>query len=128
VTIGIFGKWLEQNGEAVYGDLDSGLGWGATCCGGFSYKRNICYFWCRSWPGTEIPIGCFTTELKSATLLATGQPLDFEQREYRIILKNLPAVSPDKIAGYTIIALEFASPPEAKLYATTAPMLMALKG
>jgi alpha-L-fucosidase len=118
----VVGKWLKRHGEAVYGKLDQGAGWGATVCGGFSYKKNKAYFWCRGWPGREIYLGNFQTRLRSASLLATGRKLDFEQKGPRIILRNLPRTSPDRIAGYAVIVLEFVSKPKFKRFATTPAM------
>jgi len=105
------GKWLAQNGEAVYGKLDRTIPWGATSCGGFSQKGNRMYFWCRCWPGRPFGLGGFQTPLKSARYLVSGKKLAFSQAGNRILFKNVPVQSPDKIAGVTVVELEFARPP-----------------
>jgi len=104
------GKWLKKNGEAVYGKMDAAPG-GASACGNFSRKGKTVYFWCRCWPGREMGLGGFKTKLKSARFLVGGKKIDFEQQGARIVLKNLPPSSPDKLAGVTVIVLEFASAP-----------------
>jgi alpha-L-fucosidase len=113
------GKWLKLNGEAVYGKVDRcDIGWG-TACGSFSRKGKTLYFWCKCWPGQEMNIGGFQTELKSARFLASGKRIAFKQVANRIILKNMPASSPDKLTGYNVIALEFAKPPMHKEWTET---------
>ena len=106
------GKWLAINGEAVYGKMDPCTINTPTVCGPFSQKGNVAYFWCKFWPGREIPLGGFRSKLRRASYLATGKPITFTQRGARIILKGLPPGVPDKLAGITVIKLEFASTPK----------------
>ena len=104
------GKWLKQNSEAVYGELQRAPN-GASAMGDFSQRGKRVYFWCQCWPGREMGIGGFKTKLKSARFLVSGRKIDFEQKGHRIVLKGMPPRSPDKHAGVTVIALDFASPP-----------------
>lgn len=114
------GKWLKINGEAVYGKIDRcQVSWGSTACGGLSQKGKVLYFWCKCWPGKELNIGGFQTKLKSVKFLANGKKINFTQIGNRIILKNMPVKSPDILAGYTVIVMEFASPPVHKDWAET---------
>ncbi len=112
------GKWLKKNDEAVFGKLDSNPGI-SSACGNFSRKGKKVYFWCRCWPGKELVLGGFKTRLKSARLLADGKQIEFEQKSHRIILKNLPVRSPDKLVGINVIVLEFSSEPRHETFATT---------
>ena len=112
------GRWLKKNGEAVYGKVAPSPGH-ACASGGFSRKGKTVYFWVRCWPGEEVGLGGFKTKLKSARLLTTGKQIAFEQIGPRIVLKKLPKESPDKTAGVTVIALEFASAPRHQHFATT---------
>jgi len=106
------GKWLRVNGEAVYGKLDRAEGsWGCTACGGFSRKGKTLYWWCRCWPGKTVTLGGFQSKLKSVRMVAGGRRIPFKQAGNRVFLSNMPGASPDKMAGYTVIALEFAEPP-----------------
>ena len=112
------GKWLAENGRAVYGKLDRAPG-GASACGGFSRRGKKVYFWCRCWPGNQMGLGGFKTRLKSARFLTTGKRIEFEQTGHRILLKKMPVRSPDKLAGVTVIELEFAAAPRHKRRADT---------
>jgi alpha-L-fucosidase len=110
------GKWIEKNGEAFYGKVDRvgrSLEWVPT--GNWSLKGNTAYFWCNRWPGKELAIGGLLTKLGKASLLATGEPVDFEQTENRLILRGLPESNPDEIAGVSVIKLEFESEPQQRL-------------
>ena len=102
------GRWLAQNGEAVYGQVDR-LGdrfeWMPT--GHWTLKGNTAYYWCRRWPGKELAIGGLVTDVKRASYLATGKPIECEQTSTQLLLRNLPDESPDEIAGVCVIKLEF---------------------
>lgn len=106
------GRWLAQNGEAVYGQMDR-LGdrfeWLPT--GHWTLKGNTAYYWCRRWPGKELAIGGVVTPLKRASYLATRAAVEYEQTSTRLLLKSLPEESPDEIAGVCVIKLEFDEPP-----------------
>jgi alpha-L-fucosidase len=121
------GKWLEKNGECAYGKVNSfgGLrGVGGRLCS-LSRKGNVVYAWNWIWPGNgEMVIGGFTTKLKSARLVASGQNLKFTQEKYRIIFKDLPKDGQDTITGVTVIALEFESEPETVSYAAQPPLTL----
>ncbi|MDA0321244.1 MAG: alpha-L-fucosidase [Verrucomicrobia bacterium] len=118
------GKWLAKNGQAVYGKVDPApSNFGASASGAFSRTGKRIYFWVRCWPGREMGIGGFKTKLKSARFHVGGEKIDFEQDGARIILKNMPRTSPDKIAGVTMIELEFAAVPKHQAFATTPPLL-----
>jgi len=110
------GKWLAKNSEAVYGKADSTKGcleW--IPLGGWTRKGKSAYFWCDRWPGSEITLGGFRSKLKTATLLASGKSLRFEQKGQRLTLRGLPKSNPDRIANITIIKMDFASLPKQKL-------------
>ncbi len=106
------GKWLGENGEAVYGKLDRTDGRLRNLpLGRWSLRGKTAYYWVFRWPGQELTIGGMKGTLKKATYLATGKPIDFVQETRRIILTGLPPQSPDKQVGVTVIKLEFASKP-----------------
>ena len=105
------GKWLARNGEAVYGRLDRvrNLEWMPV--GNWTAAGRTAYFWVHWWPGRELAIGGFRTKLRKASLLDSGRPIAFEQTANRIVLRSLPAQSPDKTVGITVIKMEFAAKP-----------------
>jgi alpha-L-fucosidase len=107
------GKWLRTNGEAAYGKADLGIGlfeWMPT--GNWTRKGKTAYYWCTRWPGKELAIGGIKTKLLKASFLANGKPISFAQEKDRLVLKGLPKDSPDKIAGVTVLKLEFAGVPK----------------
>jgi len=106
------GSWLQANGEAVYGKkLKSEYrGNGVS---GSSYDGQSVYIWNWIWPSSgEMGIGGYATKVKSITLLGSGAPVEFEQQGHRIILKNLPAKSPDQAAGIAVLKIDFTEKPE----------------
>jgi alpha-L-fucosidase len=106
------GQWLAANGEAAYGPVervDGRAEWMA--CGYWSIKGNNAYFWADKWPGKELIIGGMRSEVKRASLLATGEEIAFEQLPERLILKGLSDENPDRLAGVSVIKLECASAP-----------------
>lgn len=109
------GKWLEKNGEPVYGQVDraEGLEWMPT--GNWTRKGNTLYYWCSRWSGKELAIGGLLTKVKKASIVATGESVAFEQTENRLILKGLPEKNPDDIAGVSIIKMECESEPRQAL-------------
>ena len=54
-------------------------------------------------------MGGVTTKVKSARLLATGQPVTFTQKGRQLIFSGLPARAPDDLV--TVIAAECESEP-----------------
>jgi alpha-L-fucosidase len=110
------GKWLECNGEAVYGAVDRAQGrteWMPT--GGWTIKGNTAYYWCSRWPGAELAIGGLLARVQRASILCNGERVEFEQSENRLVLKGLPKQNPDPYAGVTVIKLECDSPPRQEL-------------
>lgn len=111
------GKWIAQNGEALYGQVDRAdrerVDWMPT--GTWTLKGNTVYLWCTRWAGQELVIGGLQTKVNRASFLASGQPITFEQSENRLVLKNLPYHAPDSIAGVTVIKLECDAPLVQKL-------------
>jgi len=108
------GRWIEPNREAIYGTVERSQphleDWIPT--GVWTLKGYTAYYWCTRWPGAELVIGGLKTILVKASLLATGQPLSFEQTGNRLIIRGLPVSQPDAIAGITLLKLEFDAPPQ----------------
>lgn len=105
------GKWLKENGEAVYG-LKAISGGKYTGCNlntasADTDEKNV-YLWNMIWPPHDtLQLGGYLNAPKSITYLATGEKVDFEVDGHRIILKNLPKEAVDKHAGITVFKLEF---------------------
>ena len=70
-------------------------------------KGKTAYFWCNRWPGKELAIGGLQTQAAQGLVSWwAGSAIAFEQTDNRLVLKGLPAQSPDAIAGVTVIKLE----------------------
>ncbi len=107
------GKWLEENGKAVYGKkIKSPYEKGNGLCG-TSHDGERVYLWNWIWPQEgQLTLGGFMSPLKSARLIKNSAPIEFEQKGHRIFLNNLPSTSPDQVAGIAVIELEFEQSPE----------------
>jgi len=102
------GRWLADNGEAVYGAVDRVRG---AMEGGWTIKGNVAYRWCPRWPGGELVIGGIRTKVNRITLLATGEPVQFWQGDQQLKMLNLPQRSPDPHAGVAVYKFECDAPP-----------------
>ena len=107
------GRWLSENGAAVYGKKQKFSNWPSSGVAGTSYDGSSIYLWNWIWPkGGEMVFGGFMSPVRAVRLVKDGTPLEFEQRGHRILLKNLPPELPDRQAGITVIQLEFDSAPD----------------
>jgi alpha-L-fucosidase len=84
---------MEKNGSSLYG-ADRCQ---PTRCrfGSFSRKGNTLYLHAHYWPGETVAFAGLLNKVKSAKLLATGQPVKFDQDEYRVRFTGLPTKAPD---------------------------------
>ena len=107
------GKWLEENGEAVYGKKKrSPINANGVCGSSWDGDKKV-YLWNWIWPRKgQMGLGGFMTSVKSIKIVNNDTPVEFEQKGQRIILKNLPGNSPDEIANIAVLELEFEETPE----------------
>lgn len=107
------GRWLAENGKAVYGKKQKSSYNAINGVCGSSFDGTSVYAWNWIWPkGGEMALGGFMTPVKAVRLVKDGSPVAFEQRGHRILLKNLPPASPDAQAGIAVLELEFERAPE----------------
>ena len=112
------GRWLGENGAAVYGAKVKSRAWPDTGFGGngvsgASSDGTTVYLWTWIWPKTgEMGVGGYLTAPRAVRLLGDGSPIKFEHRGNRVILKDLPRSCPDRHAGVAVIAMEFDQPPK----------------
>ncbi|MDR1001528.1 MAG: alpha-L-fucosidase [Clostridiales bacterium] len=108
------GRWLQANGESVYGKMDRDR-LDCSLCNGLcdtTVKGNTVYIWNWIWPKDgALVLGGFTSRLLRAHILGSEDDLQFTQEKYRILLRGLSERSPG-IAGVTVMALEFENKPE----------------
>lgn len=103
------GKWLERNGESIYGsELNpfTWSNWGIVTTRG---SRVYLHIWNST--GTELCVADIANKVLSASMLHGGAPLDFEQRGDRLILRGIPTPLPDPLV--TTIALDVEGKPAA---------------
>ncbi len=102
------GRWLEVNGESIYGSQRCAFGGGMI--GTTTAKGNTAYLHVFRWPGETACIAGVGNEVKSARLLATGQEAKVTRASNgRVIMSGLPADPPDPYDA--VIALELDGPP-----------------
>ncbi len=104
------GGWLRLHGEAIYGTHRGPFEWG--CFGMPTVKGGSVYLCIDKWVGQEMVVGMVKTPVRSASLLSTGEALEFEQRDDRLWIRGLPDRSyADPYA--TVVKLELDGEPEA---------------
>jgi alpha-L-fucosidase len=109
----IVGKWLVENGQAVYGKKLKSTYSNTSGVAGTSFDGSCVYLWNWIWPkGGEMALGGFMSPVRAIRLVKDGSPVRFEQRGHRILLKDLPSTAPDSHTGITVLQLEFDGPPE----------------
>ena len=82
------GQWLRLHGEAIYGTRRCPYEWGGY---GLPTAKGSDIFLCvEKRVGQELVVGMIKTPVRAASLLATGDPLEFEQREDRLWVRGLP--------------------------------------
>jgi alpha-L-fucosidase len=102
------GQWMDKNGSALYG---------ADICqprrsryASFSRRGNHLYMHVHFWPGSTVALAGLMTKVKSASLLANGQKVAFEQDTYRVHFTGLPEKAPDE--PITTLVIECESEPK----------------
>ncbi len=123
------GRWVRRHEEVVYGHFprairctDDGrivqyVGGGSKVCKWILRDPRTAYLWVRWWPGAdprldssetfELPVGQFQHTLRGATMVPTGEPVEFEQTGTRLVFRDLPADCPDSIGRLAVMKLEF---------------------
>ncbi|MEM8737054.1 MAG: alpha-L-fucosidase [Planctomycetota bacterium] len=109
-VLGEVGRWLDLHGEAIYASQRHAMSWNSF--GPVSARGHDLYLHLASYFGSTLHVGALTNQVKSATLLTTGQTLDFEQIGDRLTLTGLPDANPDPTAvQIPIVKLELDGPP-----------------
>ncbi|MBO4297549.1 MAG: alpha-L-fucosidase [Clostridia bacterium] len=102
------GRWLEVNGEAVYG-TDNGDITEFLTHGRQTARGNTLYLIIRFWEGRDtLRVNDLLSRVQRVTLLATGQELPFEQTESDLLIHGLPAERPCPL--FPVIRVDCAEP------------------
>ncbi len=105
------GKWLDTNGEAIYG-ADPCQPWRPSYAS-FTRKGNTLYMHLHFWPGEDTSLSGLQAKVKSARFMKSGQAIRFTQDENRTHLMGLPKTPPD--SPVTTIVLECDAEPRQNL-------------
>jgi len=105
--LNVVGAWMDRYGDTIYGAERCSVN--RSRFANFTRKGTTLYVHVHFWPGEEWAIGGLGTRVKSATLLPKGEPVGFEQNEFRVHFTGLPAKAPDDLVS--VLALECESVP-----------------
>ncbi len=109
------GEWLKINGDAAYGKkFRTGPVYSANTLTAVSADKDCknFYLWNWVWPKNgRLIFGGYLDAPKKISYLATGEEIKFKVDGHRIILEDLPAETPDKITGVTVLKMEFENAP-----------------
>jgi alpha-L-fucosidase len=96
------GKWMDKHSDLIHK---------ADRCqvkhsefAQFTRQGNTLFVHAYFWPGETLAVGGLQTKVLSAKLYPSGQPVKFEQEQFRVRFLGLPAIAPDPLA--TTIAVE----------------------
>jgi alpha-L-fucosidase len=95
------GRWLKVNGASIYGTTYGplqNLPWGKSTA-----KGNTIYLHVFAWPKGKLQVSGVPAQVTEASLLATGQALQFTQTGERLSIA-VPANAPDP--ADSVVALE----------------------
>jgi len=101
------GNWMDKNGSAIYGTDNCEPR--RSNYASFTRRGNTLYMHVHFWPGETVTMCGLKAKVKSASLLASGKKVAFEQDHLRLRLTGLPAHAPDD--PITTIAIECESEP-----------------
>ena len=101
------GAWLGRNGQVIY-DATDAMKPDHSLFGTFTRRGNTAYFLVDHWPGQTLAVGGLTPAVKSVRYL-DGRPVEFTYVGDRLILRNLPELTPDPLC--TVFAIECDGPP-----------------
>ena len=105
--LNIVGDWLKKYGDTIYSTNLCDVK--RSTFANFTRKGNALYIHVLFWPGEEWSIDGLQTKVKSAVLLPSHQPVEFEQNEFRVRFRDLPAETPDQ--PVTVLEVECESVP-----------------
>ncbi|HPR75525.1 MAG TPA: alpha-L-fucosidase [Oscillospiraceae bacterium] len=124
------GKWLKQNGDAVYGAQTGATAINLQCAstywvsGGRSSVRDKSLFlWYYIWTVTgELRVAGILTKVKKVRCLADGKEYPFVQDGVKLTISGLPTNPPDQILGVNVLEVVCEKPPKLMIAPMLTPM------
>ena len=102
------GAWMDKYGHTIYDAEPCQVN--CSRFADFTRKGNTLYVHIYFWPGKKWALGGLGSEVKSARLLPSGEPVKFEQNEFSLRFSDLPEEAPDELI--TVLELECTSVPK----------------
>jgi alpha-L-fucosidase len=94
------GDWMSKNGATIYESDICQPRRGNYLS--FTRKGNTLYAHVHYWPGDTVVVGNLIPKVKSAKIYATGQPVKFEQDDFRVRLTGLPKRAPALVTTFAL--------------------------
>ena len=101
-TLTAVGKWMDGHNELIHK---------ADRCqvkrsnfANFTRQGNTLFIHTYFWPGQTLALGGLEQKVRAAHMYPGGQPVKFEQEQWRVRFLDLPAVAPDSLA--TVLAVD----------------------
>ena len=96
------GRWMDAHGDLIHH---------ADHCrvtrsefANFTRRSNTLFIHAYFWPGETLALGGLQQKVVSAKMYPSGQPVQFQQEEFRVRFTGLPLYAPDAIA--TVLQVE----------------------
>jgi alpha-L-fucosidase len=102
------GQWMDKNGSAIYGTDNCEPR--RSNYASFTRRGNTLYMHVHFWPGETVALCGLLARVKSASLLASGKTVAFEQDRLRVRFTGLPGRATDD--PVTTLAIECDSEPK----------------
>ena len=96
------GKWMDKHGDLIHKADRCQMKRSDFAL--FTRQGNTLYVHTYFWPGDTVAVGGLQQKVLSAKMYTTGQPVKFEQEQWRVRFMGLPEAAPDPIA--TVLQVE----------------------
>lgn len=96
------GSWMEKYADLIHQSQRCQVKHSEFAL--FTRQGNTLFIHAYFWPGETLAVGGLQQKVRSARMYTTGQPVRFEQEQWRVRFLDLPFAAPDPIA--TVLAVE----------------------
>ncbi len=90
------GQWMDKHGSLIHKADSCQVNHSEFA--NFTRQGNTLFIHVYFWPGDTVAVGGLQQKVLSAKMYTTGQPVRFEQEQWRVRFLGLPAHSPDPLA------------------------------